>query len=106
MEYLSPIPFHMLLRSEIALFMIFSYLNNKQPFQPNSLQAWFSIQFISQKLDVLIETTRHRPTGLLKGLSSNYIPILIDADDDYKNKLKAVRAQKFTDDILLGTILS
>jgi threonylcarbamoyladenosine tRNA methylthiotransferase MtaB len=72
----------------------------------DSKRVDFYTQFISQKLDVLIETTRHRPTGLLKGLSSNYIPVLIDADDDYKNKLKAVRAQKFTDDILLGTILS
>jgi threonylcarbamoyladenosine tRNA methylthiotransferase MtaB len=72
----------------------------------DSKRVDFYTQFIGQKLDVLIETTRHRPTGLLKGLSSNYIPILIDANDDYKNKLVAVRAQKLMDGTLLGTILS
>jgi threonylcarbamoyladenosine tRNA methylthiotransferase MtaB len=72
----------------------------------DSKRVDFYTQFIGQKLDVLIETTRHRLTGLLKGLSSNYIPILIDANNDYKNKLVAVRAQKLADDILLGTILS
>ncbi len=72
----------------------------------DSKKVDFYTQFIGQKLDVLIETTRHKPTGLLKGLTSNYIPILIDADDDYKNKLVAVRTQKLMGDILLGTILS
>jgi threonylcarbamoyladenosine tRNA methylthiotransferase MtaB len=72
----------------------------------HSKRVDFYRQFIGQKLEVLIETTRHKPTGLLKGFSSNYIPILIDANDDYKSKLKAVRAQKLIDDILLGTILS
>ena len=61
----------------------------------NSKRIDFYNQFIGQKLEVLIETTRHRPTGLLKGLSSNYIPILIDSNDDYKNKLVVpFRAQR------------
>jgi threonylcarbamoyladenosine tRNA methylthiotransferase MtaB len=66
----------------------------------------FYRQFVGQELDVLIETTRHRPTGLLKGLSSNYIPILIDDHDNCKNKLVTVRAQELAGDRLLGTILS
>lgn len=66
----------------------------------------FYSRFIGQKLEVLVETTRHRPTGLLKGLTSNYIPILIDANDEYKNKLVPVRTQKLRSDTLLGTILS
>ena len=65
----------------------------------------FYNQFIGQKLEVLIETTRHGPTGLLKGLSSNYIPILIDANDDQKNKLVVVNAQKRIDANVLGIIL-
>jgi threonylcarbamoyladenosine tRNA methylthiotransferase MtaB len=65
----------------------------------------FYNQFIGQTLDVLIETTRHRPTGLLKGLSSNYIPILIDANDDQKNKLVLAKAQKRIGANLLGSII-
>jgi threonylcarbamoyladenosine tRNA methylthiotransferase MtaB len=71
----------------------------------NSKRNDFYNQFIGQKLEVLIETTRHKPTGLLKGLSSNYIPILIDANDDQKNKLMVVHAQKRIDVHVLGTIL-
>ena len=66
----------------------------------------FYAQFIGQKIDVLVETTRHRPTGFLKGLTSNYIPILIDANDDYQNTLVTVRTQKRMGHALKGTILS
>jgi threonylcarbamoyladenosine tRNA methylthiotransferase MtaB len=72
----------------------------------NSKRADFYAQFIGQKMNVLVETTRHRPTGLLKGLTSNYIPILMDAHDGYQNKLVAVRAQEVMGDALWGTILS
>ena len=64
----------------------------------------FYTRFIDQEMEVLVETTRNRPTGLLKGLTSNYIPVLIDANDDYQNKLVAVRTQKLLGDALLGTI--
>ncbi|MBW2409293.1 MAG: tRNA (N(6)-L-threonylcarbamoyladenosine(37)-C(2))-methylthiotransferase MtaB, partial [Deltaproteobacteria bacterium] len=62
-------------------------------------------RFVGQELEILIETTRHRPTGLLKGLSSNYIPILVDADDAQKNTLVVVNTQKRIDDGLLGSII-
>jgi len=71
----------------------------------NAKRNDFYNRFIGQELEILIETTRHRPTGLLKGLSSNYIPILIDASDDQKNKLVVVHAHKRVDVNLLGTIL-
>ncbi len=72
----------------------------------DSKRAEFYARFIGQKIDVLIETTRHRPTGFLKGLSSNYIPVLIDANDDYQNKLVTVRIQNQMGHALAGTILS
>ncbi|MGD9044968.1 MAG: tRNA (N(6)-L-threonylcarbamoyladenosine(37)-C(2))-methylthiotransferase MtaB [Desulfobacterales bacterium] len=62
----------------------------------------FYNQFIGRQLEILVETTRHKPTGLLKGFSSNYIPILIDAPDDQKNKLVIVKAQKRIGTNLLG----
>jgi threonylcarbamoyladenosine tRNA methylthiotransferase MtaB len=71
----------------------------------NAKKIDFYDQFIGQELEILIETSRHRPTGLLKGLSSNYIPILIDANDDQKNKLVVVNAQKRIDANLFGSII-
>jgi threonylcarbamoyladenosine tRNA methylthiotransferase MtaB len=56
----------------------------------------FYRQFIGKEAEILVESTRHTATGLLKGLSSNYIPVLIDADDDRINKLVTV---KLTDQI-------
>ena len=69
-------------------------------------RAEFYTQFVGQNMVALIETTRHRSTGLLKGLTSNYIPILIDASDDYQNKLVTIKAQELMDDALVGTLLT
>jgi threonylcarbamoyladenosine tRNA methylthiotransferase MtaB len=71
----------------------------------NSKRNEFYNQFIGQQLEILVENTRHRSTGLLKGFSSNYIPILIDANDDQKNKLVAVNAHKRIEANLLGIII-
>ncbi len=50
--------------------------------------------FIGQKLEVLIEETRDSETGLLKGISSNYIPVFIDASDDRMNNIVQVKVEK------------
>jgi threonylcarbamoyladenosine tRNA methylthiotransferase MtaB len=63
----------------------------------------FYRSFIGKEIEILVESTRHATTGLLKGLSSNYIPVLIDADDDQINKLVTVRLTDQMDDILIGT---
>jgi tRNA A37 methylthiotransferase MiaB len=34
---------------------------------------------------VLVETTRDKSSGQLKGLTANYLPVLIDADDSCQN---------------------
>jgi threonylcarbamoyladenosine tRNA methylthiotransferase MtaB len=65
----------------------------------------FYKRFIGKRLEVLVESTRHTPSGLLKGLSSNYIPVLIDADDDHKNQIRSVRVEKLTDNTLIGTLV-
>jgi threonylcarbamoyladenosine tRNA methylthiotransferase MtaB len=71
----------------------------------NSKRNEFYNQFIGQELEILLENTRHKSTGLLKGFSSNYIPILIDANDDQKNKLVVVKAHKRIEANLLGIII-
>lgn len=65
----------------------------------------FYRRFIGKRLEVLVESTRHTSSGLLKGLSSNYLPVLIDADDNHKNQLRSVRVEKLIDNALIGTLV-
>jgi threonylcarbamoyladenosine tRNA methylthiotransferase MtaB len=57
---------------------------------------------IGKKMPVLVETKRDGSTGLLKGISSNYLPALIDAGDDLKNKIVDVRIEKLEGNRLFG----
>jgi len=65
----------------------------------------FYKEFIGKRLEVMVESTRHTPSGLLKGLSSNYIPVLIDAGDDHKNQLRSVRVEKRVGNALVGHLI-
>ena len=42
---------------------------------------------ISRTMNVLVESQRDAVTGLLKGFTSNYIPILLNGDDSLKEQL-------------------
>jgi threonylcarbamoyladenosine tRNA methylthiotransferase MtaB len=65
----------------------------------------FYQKFRGQTLDVLIEETTDRRTGLLKGVSSNYLPVLIDGSQDHINTLVPVKIDDLSEDNkLLGTI--
>jgi len=54
----------------------------------------FYINHIGQAAEVLVESTRDSRCGLLKGISSNYISVLIDGDDSLKNSLINVKLEK------------
>jgi threonylcarbamoyladenosine tRNA methylthiotransferase MtaB len=60
--------------------------------------------FIGKTMPVLIETKRERVTGLLKGISSNYLPVLIDGKDELKNKIIDVKIEKLEGDKLFGVL--
>jgi threonylcarbamoyladenosine tRNA methylthiotransferase MtaB len=65
----------------------------------------FYQKFRGQTLDVLIEETTDRSTGFLKGVSSNYLPVLIDAPKNHVNTVVAVKIDKLdTDNRLFGAI--
>jgi threonylcarbamoyladenosine tRNA methylthiotransferase MtaB len=64
----------------------------------------FHRNFIGKEVEILVETTRHAATGLLKGLSSNYIPVLVKAGDDQMNKLVSAKLTDQIDNALMGTI--
>ena len=65
----------------------------------------FNRNFIGKEVEILVESTRHAATGLLKGISSNYMPVLIDADDDQINKLVTVKLTDQINNALTGCIV-
>ena len=71
----------------------------------NAKRLQFNQQFIGQQKRVLIESSRHSTTGLLKGLTSNYITVLIDADDSLMNQLLTIRMTEELNDALMGVIV-
>lgn len=54
-------------------------------------RARFYRRHIGQTMNVLVENKPDRGTGWLKGLSANYIHVLIDGDNDLKNRLIQVK---------------
>ena len=64
----------------------------------------FYRKFTGKKLPVLIETERDTDTGLLKGISSNYLPVFIDAGDDLKNRIVTVDIKNRIGQRLYGTL--
>ena len=65
----------------------------------------FYRRFTGKSLPILIETRRDGSTGLLKGISSNYLPVLVDGDDDLQNKIVEVKIEKMEENKLFGRIL-
>ena len=61
-------------------------------------------RFTGQSLPVLIETKRDGSTGLLKGMSSNYLPVLVDGDDDLQNKIVDVKIENLQGSRLYGVL--
>ena len=68
----------------------------------NEKRMKFYQGFMGQVLPILIETDREASTNFLKGISSNYLPVLIDAGDNLKNKIVDVKIQKLEGMKLFG----
>ena len=49
---------------------------------------------LNKTLKVLVEVGRDNKTGFLRGLSDNYISVLIDGDDSLKNKIVNVKVSE------------
>lgn len=65
----------------------------------------FRKKFIGEKLDVLVEISRDKKTGYLKGVTNNFIPVLIDADDNLKNKIIKVEIIRVDADSTFGEVV-
>ena len=64
----------------------------------------FYRRFTGKPLPVLIETKREGSTGMLKGISSNYLPVLVEGDDDLQNKIVDVKIEKLEGNKLFGVL--
>ncbi|OGW04582.1 MAG: tRNA (N(6)-L-threonylcarbamoyladenosine(37)-C(2))-methylthiotransferase MtaB [Nitrospinae bacterium RIFCSPLOWO2_02_39_17] len=62
----------------------------------------FKEGFIGKICNVLIENTRDRETGLLKGYTDNYIPIMLKGGNGLMNKIVSVRTTNTSGDAVIG----
>ncbi len=65
-------------------------------------KAAFQGRFLGRELEVLVEQRRDKLTGRLKGYSRNYIPVLIEAEDDLVNREIRVSVTDLEDGRVLG----
>jgi len=64
----------------------------------------FAERFVGAELDVLLETTCDRDTGLHVGYSRNYLRVLVDAADELANTEVRVTAASCRGDRLVGVL--
>jgi threonylcarbamoyladenosine tRNA methylthiotransferase MtaB len=69
----------------------------------NGKKKHFYRRAIGQQLAVIVESKRDKSTGLLKGVSENYIKILFAGDDGLRNKLVQCQAIEVLDN---GTMVA
>ena len=65
----------------------------------------FRRRFLDSELEIRVEYARDKSTGMLKGLSSNYIPVLIEGTDELKNNLVVARINHVYDNLTIGEIV-
>ncbi len=65
----------------------------------------FQRRFLGRSLPVVVEARRDRETGLLKGISSNYLPVLFSAPAGLMNTLADLRIEREEGGRLFGALL-
>jgi threonylcarbamoyladenosine tRNA methylthiotransferase MtaB len=60
----------------------------------NEKKRIFYETFLEKTVEVLIESKRDKATGLLKGITSNYVPVHVVGEDDLFNTLVQVNIEK------------
>jgi threonylcarbamoyladenosine tRNA methylthiotransferase MtaB len=67
----------------------------------------FASRFLSRRLLVLVEKSKDKKTGLFKGFSENYIPVLLkNGNNSSVNNIVPVLADKYDNGKLYGKIIS
>lgn len=68
-------------------------------------KAAFYRSHLHRALKVLVETKKDKKTGLFRGLSRNYIPVLIDKGDEFINKVVVARVTSVANEEVRGVIV-
>ena len=67
----------------------------------------FALRFLGKPLQVLVERTKDKKSGLLKGFSQNYLPFLLTGNIAFfANKIVTAKAENYLDGKLYGKIIS
>lgn len=69
-------------------------------------KSLYHTSFLGRTLQVLVESKRDRDTGMLKGYSQNYIPVLIPGGEEWMNHRVDVEVTELRDGRVLGKIRS
>ena len=73
----------------------------------NRKRLAFFEKHIHTEVEVLVETTPDIKTGRLKGVTSNYIKVLLDKNADIENTFQNVRIEGIRDSqSVVGRVLS
>jgi threonylcarbamoyladenosine tRNA methylthiotransferase MtaB len=62
----------------------------------------FMKRWLHHDVEVLVEETRDRNTDMLKGVSSNYMKVLLDGKDRLQNTFQTVHIEKLADEQTLS----
>lgn len=65
----------------------------------------FRQDFLERTCRVLIENTRDKETGLLRGYTDNYIPVMINDEDRLMNRMVNVRITDVSDNAVMGKVV-
>jgi threonylcarbamoyladenosine tRNA methylthiotransferase MtaB len=66
----------------------------------------FALRFLGKKLDVLVEKAKDKRTGLMKGFSNNYLPVLLENNvSSAANRIVKICAEKYQNGKLYGKIV-
>lgn len=72
----------------------------------NSKKKKFYNKFVNKQVKILIESKTDKQTGFLKGITSNYIPVMVAGDDSKKNCFVNAKINKVEDiNLVFGTIV-
>jgi len=66
----------------------------------------YALRFLGKPLQVLVEKTKDKKTGMAKGFSQNYLPFLLTGDSSsLTNTIVTAQADKYFGERLYGTII-
>lgn len=70
----------------------------------NKKREAFYKENIGKVAEIIIEMGRDKKTSLLKGFTSNYIPVLVEGDDSIMGKMVSVKIEEVDDYIVKGRL--